>query len=410
MGATKAQRIMIVAGAALVATVAMAASADTLASLGRSVGWGPGLAWSLPVSVDVLALVAGLAWLAAGASQSLGRVLTLITVGVSVLLNAVGHLVSTGHLTTGPILVIAVSAVPPLAAALAVHLGATVNTDQTAFPAETAAPLGTTVSASPRTPDADKALLDKRTTRDQPPWVDSPSGPADQAGPEGQVRTSIWGEMGAQDRLRTTDHKRGPAPADHTFEAPAQRTEPAPGHADQPADQAAGPGPQKAGLQQRTSNAAGQAAIAPSHLADHKRAEQAGGPADVPQPLPQDQGAPADHVPVQNQPRVANHATRTTGKVGASVSADHGIQAPDQQTTPAPDHAGQPDHDGIPQEAIEVARAAALAEGRMTRRAIRPHLREHGIKVSNELFSHLQAHLHTDPGLAHLPRTPRKTR
>ncbi|WP_249416770.1 hypothetical protein [Streptomyces sp. TS71-3] len=46
----------------------------------------------------------------------------------------------------------------------------------------------------------------------------------------------------------------------------------------------------------------------------------------------------------------------------------------------------------------------------MTRRAIRPHLREHGIKVSNELFSHLQAHLHTDPGLAHLPRTPRKTR
>ncbi|MFE1293344.1 MULTISPECIES: hypothetical protein [unclassified Streptomyces] len=59
---------------------------------------------------------------------------------------------------------------------------------------------------------------------------------------------------------------------------------------------------------------------------------------------------------------------------------------------------------------IEVARQAALAEGRMTRRAIRPHLREHGVKVSNELFSDLQARLHADPTLAHLPRTTKKTR
>lgn len=55
VSASKAQRITIVAGAALVAAVAMAASADTLADLGRSVGWGHRLAWSLPVSVDVLA-------------------------------------------------------------------------------------------------------------------------------------------------------------------------------------------------------------------------------------------------------------------------------------------------------------------------------------------------------------------
>ncbi|MFG3010087.1 hypothetical protein ACGFZB_06460 [Streptomyces cinerochromogenes] len=46
----------------------------------------------------------------------------------------------------------------------------------------------------------------------------------------------------------------------------------------------------------------------------------------------------------------------------------------------------------------------------MTGRAIRPHLREHGVKVSNELFSALQARLHADPALAHLPRTTKKTR
>ncbi len=132
MSITTTHRNLIIGGAALVAAVAMAASADTLAALGRAVGWGYVLSWALPVSVDVLALVAGLAWIAAGTGRSLGRVLTLLTVAVSVLLNALGHLVSTGHLTASPYLVIGVSAVPPLAAALAVHLGATVTTDRTA--------------------------------------------------------------------------------------------------------------------------------------------------------------------------------------------------------------------------------------------------------------------------------------
>lgn len=121
-------RAALVSGATIVAAVAMAASADTLATLGGAVGWGAKMRWSLPVSVDVLALVSGLVWLAAGVpvkARSLGQWLTLVTVIGSVVLNAVGHLVSTGHIVVGPLLVIAVSAVPPLAAALAVHLAAT---------------------------------------------------------------------------------------------------------------------------------------------------------------------------------------------------------------------------------------------------------------------------------------------
>ena len=59
-------RTGLIIGAALVAAVAMAASAATLAALGRKVGWPSPLHWALPVSVDVLALVAGVRWLAAG--------------------------------------------------------------------------------------------------------------------------------------------------------------------------------------------------------------------------------------------------------------------------------------------------------------------------------------------------------
>ncbi|MCW5254719.1 DUF2637 domain-containing protein [Streptomyces sp. SHP 1-2] len=120
-------RGVLVTGAAIVAAVAMAASADTLATLGGAVGWGDTMKWSLPVAVDVLALVSGLVWLTAGlpeAARRLGCWLTLVTVVGSMVLNATGHLVSTDHIVVGPPLVIAVSAVPPLAAALAVHLAA----------------------------------------------------------------------------------------------------------------------------------------------------------------------------------------------------------------------------------------------------------------------------------------------
>ncbi|MER5439078.1 DUF2637 domain-containing protein [Streptomyces sp. NPDC002790] len=133
------QRNLIVAGAAVVAIVAMIASADALTALGRAVGWSETMAWALPVSVDVLAVVAGLAWLSASAAQKMGRWLTLGSVTMSVVLNAVGHLVSTGHLKSNSFLVILVSAVPPVAAALALHLGATVKSDRSDATADASA-------------------------------------------------------------------------------------------------------------------------------------------------------------------------------------------------------------------------------------------------------------------------------
>ncbi len=127
---------VLVVGAGLVALVAMAASSYTLAGLGRAIGWDQWhglLAWSLPVSADLLAAVAGVAWLAADVSddaRKLARIITIAAVTVSVVLNAVGHLVESGDLRVEPWLRIAVSTVPPIVAAVALHLVVTVVRDQ----------------------------------------------------------------------------------------------------------------------------------------------------------------------------------------------------------------------------------------------------------------------------------------
>jgi len=119
------RRHVVIAGAVVVAGTAFAASADTLANLGQSVGWAEWLSWSLPVAVDVLAMVALIAWFTPGV-QKLGQWMTAASVVTSVVLNALGHLVATGHLNVGPAMVIGVSAVPVISMALAAHLAAEV--------------------------------------------------------------------------------------------------------------------------------------------------------------------------------------------------------------------------------------------------------------------------------------------
>ncbi|MFE0055364.1 hypothetical protein ACFWZ5_04670, partial [Streptomyces sp. NPDC059003] len=238
---------------------------------------------------------------------------------------------------------------------------------------------------------------------------------------------------------------------DRDATAADQRTTPAPDQPDQvvdhdvtAADQLIAAGPREADREGRTSNAAGQAAPGLHGLADHERADHVRGPAEGSGPVSAGQGAPADQMPDHEHPQTADHDTRTTDQPADSAPADRDATAADQRTTPAPDQpldlpadqdeggsAGGPqgarstdhgasapdprtkpaDQDEVPWEAkVEVARKAALKEGRMTRRAIRPHLRNANITVSNELFSDLQAALYADPTLAHLPRDTRRAR
>lgn len=115
----------IIYGSAAVSVVAMTASAASLASLARVTEWVSPLEWALPVSVDLLALVAGKAWLDASLPpevRQLGQRLTVVTVLVSVVLNALSHLLSSGQMAVTPHLVIAISSVPPLAATASVHM------------------------------------------------------------------------------------------------------------------------------------------------------------------------------------------------------------------------------------------------------------------------------------------------
>lgn len=116
--------------AVVVGVVAMATSARTLAALGEAVGWTQtvgslSMGWALPVSVDALALVGGLAWLTtpqdSGARQA-GVWTTVGAVAASIVLNGAGHLVELDRYTPGTKTVLVISAVPPVVAALVLHL------------------------------------------------------------------------------------------------------------------------------------------------------------------------------------------------------------------------------------------------------------------------------------------------
>ena len=289
--------------------------------------------------------------------------------------------------------------------------------------------------------------------------------PTDHAGEASMKRTTslvrrMWTKVRRQSRRRrTTDQSTEPTPADHDALAPDQRTTPAPDYAkydadqpadhdedqgtDHPADHASpavdrrtASGPQEATREERTSDAAGQTTDGSSPPVDHTQAGEKHGPVEEPGPASAGQGSPAD----QDHLRASDHTTRTTDQPTEPTPADHDAPAPDldadqptdrgeddssggsqgarttdhcASTTPRTNPADQPtdQDDEISWEVkVEVARKAALEEGRMTRRAIRPHLRRNNISVSNALFSDLQAALYADPTLAHLPRDTRKTR
>ncbi|WP_405496315.1 DUF2637 domain-containing protein [Streptomyces sp. NBC_00096] len=138
---------------------------------------------------------------------------------------------------------------------------------------------------------------------------------------------------------------------------------------------------------------------------EHDRSTKAaGGVADQALPHPVEDGGPdlaADHVddaePVPEPPAAGPEA----------ASEDHGGRgledAVDQTSGPFPDP--------IPLEVlVPIARDAALAGGRMTRRVIGPYLRDQRLTISNERFRELQEVLYQDPALEHLPRPKRRTR
>jgi hypothetical protein len=112
-------------GLTVVCVAAVVASFSTLASLAEFTGWAPWASWLLPLSLDALGMTACLVWLDPSAPKKSRRYaawMTWIAAGLSVVGNGTGHLVSTGHLAQGLLLVVLVGSVPPAALAVTVHL------------------------------------------------------------------------------------------------------------------------------------------------------------------------------------------------------------------------------------------------------------------------------------------------
>jgi hypothetical protein len=154
----------------------------------------------------------------------------------------------------------------------------------------------------------------------------------------------------------------------------------------------------------------------PDHPTGHdRRGDRTGGPADHDRgpaggtggPDPRADHGPEDHRTVAERGPARN---RRTGPEPESAEDQPHPPITDRTSTGSAGAAPQAGGTAGLEELLAIAREAALAEGRMTRRALRPYLNEAGMPISNERFTELQQHLYADPKLAHLPRPGRRSR
>lgn len=337
----------------------------------------------------------------------------------------------TTGLRLGDTVVAILSTLAPLALAGAVHLYILITRHHPGAEdagATTAAESGeqNTDQGPPSAPAADRTR-----PADHPGGsADHARGPAPEAGPPNVDHP----EPQCQDPARTTDHDTGPVPAEHEDPAADHRSDSASqqaaGQDAAAADQQTGDGPHDIENYGQTGKTPGQFADSSHGPVEHARADQRRGPAQDLDPASTDQAAPADRTPDREHPRTTDRpAEPAAADQDAPSPADQDADGPadqdeddssggpqgaattDHETSPEPRTTSADPSDEVPWEVkVEVARKAALEAGRMTRRAIRPHLRRHNITISNQGFRKLQAQLYADPGLAHLPRDTRRVR
>ncbi|MFE3387442.1 DUF2637 domain-containing protein [Streptomyces anulatus] len=266
--------------------------------------------------------------------------------------------------------------------------------------------------------------------------ADHPGGGADRGrGPVPEAGPASMDHPGPHARgpARATDHSTGSVPTDHEDPAADQQTDSASQQAASPdaatADQQTSAGPVRIENYGRTGKTPGHSAGSSHGPVEHDRADHGRGPAQDLGPAGTDQVAPADQMPDREHPRTTDRPAEPAADQDSPTLADQTADRPadqdeddssggpqgaattDHATSPEPRTTSADQNDEVPWEVkVEVAREAALASGRMTRRVIRPHLRRNNITISNEGFRELQAQLYADPGLAHLPRDTRRSR
>ncbi|MGW6457686.1 DUF2637 domain-containing protein [Streptomyces sp. NPDC055078] len=406
----------------------------------HGLGDSPVRQWAWPASLDAAIIAGELLMLRAGFRKTVDWwAVTLTSSGSvgSIALNIAG-VSSTQHAGAVPVLDYVVAAVPPTAALVAfgvlmrqIHQLVT-TPSPTATGHQPAAGACITHDAVPRPGTAEAQTLPlAQTNADTGTGPEPDLGAADQTADtpanQGGTGTSTTDQTVPVHRTDTTDH----AAADHTdlggptrgggtgTSAEADQTLAAP--RTNAADHAAA---DQATNDTRTSISAGRTVTA---AADHDRTAEAHAPGaaagsdtDQTGPPADQRSGPADertNPPAGLQTGAADHAAadqvvtaRSTDPVRQQIPDQTNATADHPRTTTADQNATAEDEPMPMEQLVEIARNAALAEGRMTRRVLRPYLRAQDIQISNERFSTLQTLLQQDPALAHLPRPPRKAR
>jgi hypothetical protein len=108
---------------AVAGTAAVVASFVFLVDLARATGWPGWTAYLLPLSLDALAAAAWRIYVTCGRDR-FALWCGIGTTGATLAGNAVSHLIGTGHVAPGWLLVATVGAVPAMSLALVIHLTA----------------------------------------------------------------------------------------------------------------------------------------------------------------------------------------------------------------------------------------------------------------------------------------------
>lgn len=118
-----------IVGLAVVFAAAVVVSFADQYGLARYVGWGPRLAWLLPTTIDVYAIVTTVIWLAGGRDltevQRHARAHATVALGLSVLNNVAFRAIEAHAWNPGAyrwVLVVVAAAVPPAAVGALAHL------------------------------------------------------------------------------------------------------------------------------------------------------------------------------------------------------------------------------------------------------------------------------------------------
>ncbi|WP_194904383.1 DUF2637 domain-containing protein [Catenulispora rubra] len=190
----------VTAGLAVSAASAAVSSFAGLHGLALVAGWPPRMAPLLPITIDSLAAVATRIWLAPGTcsarARRFARANSVGALGLSLMGNAIFHLIATGLLVANWMVVVAVGAVPALVLGLVSHLAVLRAEVDPAGPA----PNPSRPEAGPST---DSGRVETGPKNIQPYRTDEQLTEAARAA-NGQYRLSHGGRPIPRDELRRT--------------------------------------------------------------------------------------------------------------------------------------------------------------------------------------------------------------